>query len=83
MKRFYELAAGTLLISAFLTGPALAYLDAGSVSMALQVLVGGVAGVLLIGKMYLARITGFFRRSAPSASASAAPTVAQGDSERA
>lgn len=79
MKRPFELALATTLASAFLTGPAFAYLDAGSVSMALQVVVGGVASALLIGKMHLSRITGFFRRETP---ASTTPETAQGDHEQ-
>lgn len=83
MKRSHDLAVATVLASAFLTGPAFAYLDAASVSMALQVVVGGIAGILLLGKVYLGRITSLFRGSAPSPSSPAAAPVAQGESERA
>ena len=49
-----------------------AYLDAGSVSMALQVVVGGVASALMIGKLYLRRIVSLFRRDVKDADANAA-----------
>lgn len=39
--------------------PAHAYLDAGSISMALQVTVGAIASGLMIGKLYLHRIMPF------------------------
>lgn len=39
--------------------PAHAYLDAGSISMALQVTVGAIASGLMIGKLYLHRILSF------------------------
>ncbi len=47
--------------------PALAYLDPGTGSMLLQMLLGGVAGALVVGKLYWHRIKAFFgRRPAPS-----------------
>ena len=39
--------------------PAYAYLDAGTGTMLLQVLVGGVAGALVIGKLYWHRLKQF------------------------
>jgi hypothetical protein len=48
--------AFTLVVSALLlgstTGTAHAYLDAGTGSMILQMLLGGVAGLALVGKLY-------------------------------
>ena len=41
---------------------ALAYLDPGSGSMMLQLLLGGVVGVLAILKLYWNTFTGLFRR---------------------
>jgi hypothetical protein len=38
------------------SGPAHAYLDPGAGSMLLQVLLGGVAGILVIGKLYWHRL---------------------------
>lgn len=43
-----------------LSTPALAYLDPGTGSMILQLLLGGVAGALVIGKLYWQRLKGFF-----------------------
>ena len=40
--------------------PAHAYLDPGTGSMILQLLLGGVAGLLVIGKLYWQRIKDFF-----------------------
>ena len=45
----------------FVSEPASAYLDGGSVSMLLQALVGGIAGAMAIGKLYWQRIRGWYR----------------------
>ena len=50
-------ALGVLLI---LTSPAYAYLDPGSVSMWLQVVLGGLAGFVVLLKLFWRRILGFF-----------------------
>lgn len=55
---FFSALAGTLAFSS----PAYAYLDPGTGSMLLQLLLGGVAGALVVGKLYFQKITGFFRR---------------------
>jgi hypothetical protein len=39
-----------------------AYIDAGTVSMALQVVVGAIAGGLMATKLYYRRIVSFFKR---------------------
>jgi len=62
MNKAIEFFTATILLTAFMTGPAFAYLDGGSVSMALQVAVGAVASVLVVAKVYFARIVGIFRR---------------------
>jgi hypothetical protein len=68
MKRSIEIAGAVALLSAAMTAPAYAYLDPGSVSMALQVAVWAVASGLVLCKMYLSRIARFFRRTiSPSA----------------
>ena len=54
------LAAVSLLGSLAVSTPAYAYLDPGTGSMLLQLLLGGVAGALVIGKLYWARIKSFF-----------------------
>lgn len=42
--------------------PASAYLDPGTGSMMLQLMLGGVAGAMVVGKLYLRRATDFLRR---------------------
>ncbi len=50
-----------------LSTPAHAYLDAGTGSMILQLLIGGFAGALVVGKLYWQKIKSFFGRgSAPA-----------------
>jgi hypothetical protein len=39
--------------------PAYAYLDPGTGSMILQLLLGGVAGALMVGKLYFRKIQSF------------------------
>ncbi len=45
-----------------LGAPAYAYLDPGTGSMLVQMLLGGVAGALVIGKLYWHRLKAFFDR---------------------
>jgi len=63
-----------LLVCAFLSGcgvllivtaPAYAYLDPGSGSMLLQILLGGTAGLAVIVKLYWHRILAFLRIRKP------------------
>lgn len=49
-----------------LTSSAHAYLDPGTGSMILQVLLGGVAGIALAGKLYWHRLRSFIGLSRPS-----------------
>lgn len=42
-----------------------AYIDPGTGSIALQLLLGGVAGAMVIGKLYWARIQAFFTKVFP------------------
>ena len=51
----FTLALSLLLLGSS-TGAAHAYLDAGTGSMILQVLLGGVAGLALVGKLYWHRL---------------------------
>ena len=51
-----------LLYGVSLTKEALAYLDPGSGSMMLQLLLGGIAGVAVILKLYWNSFAGLFRR---------------------
>lgn len=72
MKRPSDFVAAILIFGLFPAAPAYAYLDAASVSMALQVITGAAASALLFGKTYFARIAGFFRRK-PAAQPPATP----------
>ena len=45
--------------------PVDAYLDPGSGSMLLQILLGGFAAIGVIGKLYWHRLTALFRRTNP------------------
>ncbi len=61
---------GSLILMVFflsLTAPsaALAYLDPGSGSMLLQLVLGGLAGLAVIAKLYWHRLLGLFGRHAP------------------
>jgi len=70
-----------LLVLGVLVRPAHAYLDPGSGSMILQLLLGGVAGLLIIAKLYWRRFLATFgignRKDAASAGND---TVPPGDS---
>jgi hypothetical protein len=52
-------AMAAVLVGIF-TGSAHAYLDPGTGSMILQVLLGGVAGLALVGKLYWHKLLLFF-----------------------
>ena len=52
----------TFLILLCSSTPSYAYLDPGAGSVFLQILLGGVAGLVIIGKIYWSRIRGFFKR---------------------
>jgi len=55
------LAFGAVFLMATAASPAWAYLDPGTGSMMLQLMLGGVAGAIVVGKLYLKRATDFFR----------------------
>lgn len=55
------LAFAALFLVASAVSPAHAYLDPGTGSMLLQLMLGGVAGLMVIGKLYLRRAQDFFR----------------------
>lgn len=57
--RFPLLIAVVILLAA--ARPADAYLDANTGSLLVQLLVGGVAGIALVGKLMWHRIKGFFK----------------------
>ena len=58
-RSFFPVAVLSLLLLA--EAPTQAYLDPGSGSMLLQVLLGGFAAVGVIGKLSWNRVTSFFR----------------------
>ena len=61
--RFAEpLTFAAVFLTAFSAAPAWAYLDPGTGSMILQLMLGGVAGAMVIGKLYLKRASDFFRQ---------------------
>lgn len=56
-----------LFVAAFVTmlaldSPAYAYLDPGTGSIILQVVLGGTAGVMVIAKLYWSQVKSFFMR---------------------
>jgi hypothetical protein len=53
---------GSVFVAASAVAPAHAYLDPGTGSMMLQLMLGGVAGLMVVGKLYLRRATDFFRQ---------------------
>jgi hypothetical protein len=55
-------AALSIALLAASTAPAWAYLDPGTGSMMLQLMLGGIAGVAVVGKLYLRRATDFIRQ---------------------
>ena len=69
------LIAGLIFFSAIgIASPAYAYLDPGTGSMLVQMLLGGVAGALVVGKLYWHRIKAFFGRG-PASSPNQDPTA--------
>ncbi len=62
-----------------IASPAQAYLDPGTGSMILQIILGGVAGLLVAGKLYWARLKKFFGFAAADAAATEEPTDSNAD----
>ncbi len=61
-----RLIAGLVLFSAIgIAPPAYAYLDLGKGSLLVQMLLGGVAGAFVVGKLYWHRTMEFFVRRPP------------------
>ena len=56
----------TILLIIVFHRPALAYLDPGTGSMMLQIILGGVAGLLVAGKLFWHRILVFLRIHKPT-----------------
>ncbi|WP_282608344.1 hypothetical protein [Pelagibius sp. Alg239-R121] len=73
MKKSFSaflIAAPFILISQ----PSYAYLDPGTGAFLLQALLGGVAGVLVVGRIYWAKIKGFFRGTPAKSPEAAQPS---------
>ncbi len=63
MNATNKLVIGLVFLGAVgVTSPAYAYLDPGTGSMLLQMLLGGVAGALVVGKLYWHQVKTFFGR---------------------
>jgi hypothetical protein len=58
-RRVRTIFVFSLMATLFGTGPAWAYLDPGTGSMMLQLLLGGVAGVMVVGRLYWQRFREF------------------------
>jgi hypothetical protein len=59
IRRLRDIAFLGLVATLFDTGPAWAYLDPGTGSMILQLLLGGIAGAMVVGKLYWHRLREF------------------------
>ena len=62
-----------------IASPAQAYLDPGTGTMILQIILGGVAGLLVAGKLYWARLKEFFAFAAADATTTKEPTDPNAD----
>lgn len=62
-KRFGDFVFALGVTGVLTTSPAQAYLDGNTISLVLQAATGAVAGFLMFGKTYLARLRGFFSRT--------------------
>jgi hypothetical protein len=70
---FFFFLCNVFLMVFGLTNSAWAYLDPGAGSMVLQILLGGIAGVVVILKLYWRRFVCLFRREAKEESGSLIP----------
>ena len=55
MRNIFLIIFG-LIATVMMSGPAHAYLDPGTGSMILQLLLGGIAGAMVVGRLYWQRI---------------------------
>lgn len=60
--RLPVLFLSSAVVTAGFATPALAYLDPGTGSMLLQLILGGVAGAMVVGKLYWAQFKSLFTR---------------------
>ena len=61
LNPFTKTILTALMINLFLSSNAYAYLDAGTGSMILQAALGGIAGLIVLVRMYWKEFTAFFR----------------------
>jgi hypothetical protein len=66
--------AGVFLLASS-AAPAFAYIDPGTGSMMLQLLLGGVAGAMVVGRLYMRRISERFRVLVGRKTSSETPAV--------
>ena len=62
MRQYLSIVGYGTLATVLYSAPAYAYLDPGTGSIILQLLLGGVAGGIVIVKLYWARLKSFFVR---------------------
>ena len=64
-SRFFDLVLSIVVVVAILnpTDPALAYLDPGTGSMLLQMILAGTAGLMVVGKLYWRKLKSHFNSS--------------------
>ena len=67
MRNGLRLAVLGCVASVVLPAPAWAYLDPGSSSMIVQIVLGGVAGLVVLAKLYWRRLLVFLRLRSPDA----------------
>lgn len=78
--RLEPLTLGIVFIAVSAASPAWAYLDPGTGSMILQLMLGGVAGAVVIGKLYFrkaAALLGFGRRRSRAEEQESAPAASR------
>ena len=63
MIRLVDFLIALLVTGVLTASPAMAYLDGATVSLFLQAVTGAVAGVLMFGRAYLARLSALLRGS--------------------
>ncbi len=69
MRYISHLLATAMVLSVTAIAPAQAYLDPGTGSIILQLILGGVAGVMVVMKLYWHRLLSFFGRGDSSSDA--------------
>lgn len=62
-KALSDVVFAAAVISIVPAAPAHAYLDGATVSIILQAITGSIASALIFGKMYWAKLKGFFKPS--------------------